>query len=173
MCAKTDVNAFAWNDAEQPRPVHDPEQFPHTPFLVPVTNAVVSPLKPRTYHQLVESVSPLEVRDSLRSEISRGKEYLLQVQNELRQNRELLERWSQYEVTCSLQPLDHLVQAVWLKSKVERFLIGWLDRKQKKLSMVQRKVEAMAANGRLPHVRASRRRSASEVTNRARKSARG
>ena len=170
MCAKTDVNNFSWNDAEPLRPVRDPEQFPHTPFLVPVTNGIVSPLKPRAYHRLAESVSPLELRDLLRGEISRGKEYLVQVQTELRQNRELLEQWSQYEVTCSLQPLDHLVQSVWLKSKVERFLIGWVDRKQKKLSIVQRKIEGMADNGRLPHVRASQRRTAREVTNRARKS---
>jgi hypothetical protein len=151
MCAITDVNTLPWNNAEETAVTSDPEEFPHAPFLVPLTSAGASPLKPRVYHQLG---SPLELRDSLRNEINRGKEYLLQVQNELRQNREWLEQWAQYEVTCSLQPLDHLVQSVWLKSRVEQFLVGWLRRKQKKLSMVLRKIESMPGNHSLRHTRA-------------------
>ena len=171
MCAKTDVNQFSWNDAEQQRLTDKLVEFPHTPLLVPVINAAVNPLKRRPYHQLPEPDSPIELRDSLAIEINRGKEYLLQVQNELRENRELLEQWSQYEVTCSLQPLDHLVQSMWLKSKVEQFLTGWLDRKQKKLKLVLRKIEQRGgSSGRLPHARASRRRTASEVRTRAAKS---
>ena len=82
-----------------------------------------------------------EMRDRLRNEINRGKEYLGQVRRELRENREVLEEWAQYELTCSLHPLEHLVQSVWLKESVERFLISWLSRREKKLQQLSTKIQ--------------------------------
>src|SRR5260221_5372594 len=82
-----------------------------------------------------------EMRDRLRNEINRGNEYLGQVRRELRENREVLEEWAQYELTCSLHPLEHLVQSVWLKESVEQFLIGWLSRRETKLQQLTTKLQ--------------------------------
>src|SRR5689334_1442264 len=85
-----------------------------------------------------ESVA--ERAERIHGEISHGKEYLNQVQAELKEQRRLLEGWAQYERTCSLQPLDHLVQTFLLKQSVEKFLVGWLKRRQKELDKLERKL---------------------------------
>lgn len=77
-----------------------------------------------------------ELRDRLRNEITRGKEYLAQVRSELQENRALLDEWAQYELACAFHPLEHLVESVVLKEKVERFLSGWLVTRAKKLQQV-------------------------------------
>ncbi len=77
----------------------------------------------------------------MRSEISHGREYLFQVRRQLKENRQLLEEWAQYEAACALQPLDHLVQSASLKGEVERFLVGWLERHQKQLEEVSHEME--------------------------------
>jgi hypothetical protein len=94
---------------------------------------------------LVEPVpkeSMIELRDRLRNEINRGKEYLAQVRRELHDSREVLEEWAQYELTCSLHPLEHLVQSTLLKESVEQFLIGWLNRREMRLQQLTAKLES-------------------------------
>ncbi|HTL16141.1 MAG TPA: hypothetical protein VL793_02840 [Patescibacteria group bacterium] len=83
-----------------------------------------------------------DLRDRLRNEINHGREYLMQVQSELHENRALLEQWAQYEQACSLQPLDHLVQSASLKENVEKFLSGWLKRREKELGRVERRIRS-------------------------------
>lgn len=140
MRAKTDLNMLNWDNMKEHRQTKDSYEFPHTPLLAPLAR-VGSCMKPGVYQQTRQPASLLETRESLRNEISRGKEYLAQVQSQLSENRELLEHWAQYEVTCSVPPLDHLVQSVGLKCKVEQFLIGWLARKQKELASTSRRIQ--------------------------------
>lgn len=108
----------------------------------------VSRFQTAPFLEVLPGESLPELRERLRNEINHGREYLFQVQSELRENRRLLEQWAQYEQTCSLQPLDHLVQSVWLKQAVAEFLTGWLTRRQKEFDKVARKVESLARNGK-------------------------
>jgi hypothetical protein len=96
---------------------------------------------PRGCIEVVPRETTTELRDRLRNEINRGKEYLTQVQRELRESREVLEEWAQYEQTCSLHPLERLVQSALLKESVEQFLIGWLNRRERQLQQLTAKLE--------------------------------
>jgi hypothetical protein len=96
---------------------------------------------PCGFIEVVPRETMTELRDRLRNEINRGKEYLAQVQRELHESREVLEEWAQYELTCALHPLEQLVQSALLKESVERFLIGWLNRREKQLQQLTAKLE--------------------------------
>lgn len=109
---------------------------------VPIAATLVSKrFAPARFPERLPGESPGELCERLRNEINHGKEYLLQVQAELRENRQLLEQWAQYEQTCSLQPLDHLVECVRVKQSVEEFLTGWLKRHQQRLAKLEPKSE--------------------------------
>jgi hypothetical protein len=152
MRIKTDVKPLNWTGVEHPRSATQLRAFPHTIMLTPPSTGVVSGVKHRAYLQK-EPGSLLELRDLLRNEIIRGDEYLAQVQNDLHENRELLEQWAQYEVTCSFQPLDHLVQLVLAKESVEQFLINWLKRRRNRLATVLRKLKTGRGNPEKPRLR--------------------
>ena len=142
-----DVNTLSWQDAA---PEIATKHFPTLATPPKFVSSVpgVNRFNTMPFLELLAGESLPELRERLRNEINHGKEYLLQVQSELRENRGLLEQWAQYEQTCSLQPLDHLVQSVWLKQAVEEFLTGWLKRRQKEFDKVARKIESLARNGK-------------------------
>lgn len=142
-----DVNTFSLQaSAHQSGSKCFPELSPPNLFVTRVRGAGRFDAAP--FLEVLPGETLPELRERLRNEINHGREYLLRVQNELRENRRLLEQWAQYEQTCSLQPLDHLVQSVWLKQSVEKFLTGWLQRRQQELAKLERKHELPGKNGK-------------------------
>ena len=142
MRAKSDAKPLKWTDV-QPRSAGQVGLLPQSALLSPGARSAPPAVSRFSgpFNLKRTPASPEEIRDFLREELSRGRDYLAQVQAELSKNRELLEQWDQYEATCSLRPLDHLVQCVVLKEKVEQFLIGWLQRRQKDLAVVSRQLD--------------------------------
>lgn len=87
-------------------------------------------------------------QDLLREEIRRGKECLLQTQSELAESRSQLEEWPAYERRCGGHCLPRLTESVAANRRVERFLNGWLKRRQNQLAAVNEAIARYAkANG--------------------------
>jgi hypothetical protein len=83
--------------------------------------------------------------DLLREEITRGKECLAQAQKELAESRMLLEEWPAYEERCGRNCLPCLTDSVSGKRRIERFLTGWLKRRQEQLAAVDKAITLLAA----------------------------
>jgi hypothetical protein len=131
MRKKIDITNLNWGEAARSRlawPLHSFRHIALTP-LSPETGA-----EPHSRAEPPGAESAEKRRERLRNEIACGAEYLAEVQRELRENRELLEHWAEYEASCLLQPLDHLMQSVMLKERVEQFLLAWLERRQAELA---------------------------------------
>jgi len=79
----------------------------------------------------------LAEREILREEIKRGKECLERVREELEATRAQLDDWAAYERECGKNPLFHYVQSLWVNERIEKFLPGWLERRERKLSALR------------------------------------
>ena len=83
-------------------------------------------------------------KDLLRDEITRGKESLAQAQKELAESRSRLEEWPTYEERCGARCLPCLTESVADNRRIERFLNGWLARREKQLAVVDRAIALLA-----------------------------
>jgi hypothetical protein len=81
-------------------------------------------------------ITLLGQQNLLQQEIQRGEECLQQVQAELAQMRSRLEEWPTYEKSCSRDCLPCLTEAAWSGRRMERFLEGWISRRERQLRTV-------------------------------------
>ncbi len=88
--------------------------------------------------------SLLGQQDLLREEINRGKECLKMARTELAESQSRLEEWPAYERQCGVHCLPGLTGAAWANKRVERFLTGWLSRRQEQLAVVNEAIERFA-----------------------------
>ena len=86
----------------------------------------------------------LAEREILREEIKRGKECLERVREEVEATRARLEDWAAYEKECGKNPISHYVQSLWVNERIEMFLPGWLERRERKLSALRSEMEIWA-----------------------------
>ena len=86
----------------------------------------------------------LAEREILREEIKRGTECLERVREELAATRPRLEDWAAYERECGKNPLFHYVQSLWINERIENFLPGWLERRERKLAALRSEMEIWA-----------------------------
>jgi hypothetical protein len=73
-------------------------------------------------------------QDLLREEIRRGRECLKHAQAGLAESRRQLEEWPTYEKRCLQECLPSLIESVLANRRVERFLTGWLKRREHQLA---------------------------------------
>lgn len=86
--------------------------------------------------------SLLRQQELLHHEIKHGKEYLQRVEDELNKSRASLEQWNRYELISSAHPLDHLIETMSLQEKTRQFLVGWLERQERKLAKIRADIES-------------------------------
>jgi len=90
----------------------------------------------------------LAQRELLREEIKRGKECLERVRHEIALTHARLEDWAEYERECGKNPLFHYMDALTANERIEQYLPGWLERREKKLGRLHQQMELWAtANG--------------------------
>lgn len=147
MREQMDVNTLSWNDPGQEPAA---KRFSELAAFAAPGTAAIGLFNTASFADTLPGETLPELGERLRTEMNRGREYLLQVQIELGENRRLLEQWAQYEQTCSVQPLDHLVQSVYLKQAVEKFLVGWLKRRKKDLDRLERELASAGKNLKRP-----------------------
>jgi hypothetical protein len=117
----------------------------------PVELKVAEPVK-RANHHGHQTALALEMQwnallgqqDLLRDEIKRGKECLAHAQTELAGSRSLLEDWPAYERRCGENCLPSLTESVSVNERIERFLTGWLQRRQRQLVTVDQAINLFA-----------------------------
>jgi len=89
----------------------------------------------------------------LRDEIKRGKECLAHAQTDLAESRSRLEEWPTYERQCGGNCLPCLTESVSVNNRIERFLTGWLKRRQGQLVAVDQAIDLFAAENGFGHPR--------------------
>ncbi len=90
-------------------------------------------------------------RDTLANEIKRGREFLDQVQAELTALRSGLEDWPAYERVCGVNPLPDYLESIAVKEGIERFLPGWLRRRERQLHDLESRMMHRAQENGLEH----------------------
>jgi hypothetical protein len=80
-------------------------------------------------------------QDLLGEEIKRGKECLERAQTQLAESRSQLEEWPAYERRCGENYLPGLTESVSVNKRIERFLTGWLKRRQGQLVAVNQAID--------------------------------
>ena len=77
----------------------------------------------------------------LRDEIQRGRECLEQAKQRLAECQATLEDWPLYEKRCGANCLPGLTEAVRLNKRVERFLTGWLKRREDQMALMAQEIQ--------------------------------
>jgi hypothetical protein len=93
----------------------------------------------------------LAERERLREGLRRGREYLSEVERELAELRERVEKWPTHERTCGRNPLADDLANIMAKERERDFLPGWLERREEELRAVTRKIEVCARENGLEH----------------------
>jgi hypothetical protein len=88
----------------------------------------------------------------LREEIRRGKECLKSTQAELAESRLQLEEWPAYEKRCGERSLPGLTESVMANRRMERFLTGWLKRREHRLAAATDAIDRFARENDLLHL---------------------
>ena len=86
----------------------------------------------------------LSQQEVLREEIRRGKQCMEHAQTELAERRSRLEDWPNYERDCGTNCLPHLTESVRANRRVERFLSGWIKRRQGQLDALDQTIARFA-----------------------------
>ena len=98
--------------------------------------------------------------DRLRDEIQRGRECLDQASKRSAEQRAMLEEWPMYEYRCGVDCLPGLTTTLHIHRRVERFLRGWLRRREEQMAMVSRELERHADQATVARLNAEVKRSA-------------
>ena len=91
-------------------------------------------------------------RESLRKETQRGRQCMQETCRDLAALRTRLADWSNFELVCGYNPLPDLVQAIIVRERIEKFLPGWLERRETRLAAVTHKMETCAKENGLEHL---------------------
>jgi hypothetical protein len=89
--------------------------------------------------------------EQLRNEIRRGQECLDQVRKELATIRARLEDWPSFEKHCGHNPLLDYMHKIEAQERLERFLPGWLNRREQQLRAITRNLDRCAKQNGVEH----------------------
>jgi hypothetical protein len=103
--------------------------------------------------------------DRLRDEIKHGRECLDQARKRLAEQRTILEEWPRYEYRCGVDCLLELTETLQAQRRVERFLRGWLRRREEQMALVSRELERHAEQQTTARLNAEVERGAKEASN--------
>lgn len=90
----------------------------------------------------------LSQRESLTEDIRRGRECLSQARREIKELRARLESWTEFERVCGHNPIPECTQALGANERIEKFIPGWLRRRQHHLRSVNRAIKALCGKKR-------------------------
>lgn len=111
---------------------YDPDQSLGTD----INMAVKPPITPSHLSRVSRqqpSATWSENKDLLCDDIRRGQECLTRVRREISVLEAKMEDWPEFEKVCGKNPLPDYMQMLSDKERVERFLVLWLKRREKRL----------------------------------------